>query len=124
MPQKNHAIASDIFDALRDGLEEYVLSRYRKNYDDKDYLSKLADFVWDSDHLRKTLNSDDEAKQKIDPAGWLNAIWRNKHVFRNDMGTSYKGGDPDKRNGINFVGELLNTRNRWAHKKKRDRLLT
>lgn len=107
----NHV--QDILDAVRDGLGPFVLRQYKVRYSRKEYLARLqVNLSLDA------LEDEAQALEELDFSAWRKAIdaeW--DEIFSNKLGhrTSRINTSPDALNARNFLYELQNARNRWAH---------
>lgn len=119
MTVKSPQLVQDILNAVRDGLGPYVLRQYKVTFSGKQYLARLQeklDF--------ESLQDEAEALEELDLSAWLNAIeaeWDG--IFSNRLGRRTRGmrRGPDSANARNFLYELRNARNRWAHPRRNSR---
>lgn len=119
MSQENRSRVEKIMDALKGGLEVYVLREYKRVYKKKDYLNKLTEVLTDQRawHDQDAISSPHQAKQDIDIAGWLKAMFFNwESVFKSE----HRGPGKLSYREKNYVGLLLNARNRLEHKSNRN----
>ncbi|MCY3917533.1 MAG: pentapeptide repeat-containing protein [Chloroflexi bacterium] len=106
-----------IINMAEDGLQEIVLKQYKQRYSASSYLLELSRVL----DISPPLESEEQAKENIESPGWLIAIWKRKEIFANKIGMNRNVKNPDAKNGINFVGELLNARNRYSHRNQGNR---
>ena len=117
MSAETTRIVQDILDAVRDGLGPFVLRQYKVRYSRKEYLARLqVNLSLDA------LEDEAQALEELDFSAWRKAIeaeW--DEIFSNSLGhrTSRIKTSPDAINARNFLYELQNARNRWAHPKRR-----
>ena len=112
MSQRNRPYVDEIINEAEDGLQDYVLKQYKQRYSAKEYLCELSYVL----EISPPLESEEQAKVDIQSPGWLNAIWHRKDLFSNKLGMNRNVKDFRARDGLNFVGELLNARNRYSHR--------
>ena len=116
MSQRNRKVVDEIITLAEDGLQDYVLRQYKQRFSAKAYLCELSSVL----NISPPLESEDQTKADVESPGWLNAIWHRKDVFAKKLGMNRSVRDFRARNGLNFVGELLNARNRYSHKNQRN----
>ena len=113
MSAETSKFVQDILDAVRDGLGPFVLRQYKVRYSRKEYLTRLqVNLSLDA------LEDEAQALEDLDFSAWRKAIeaeW--DEIFSNRLGhrTSRINTSPDAINARNFLYELQNARNRWAH---------
>ncbi len=100
------------------------MKKYRQFYRD-DYLKKLIDNVESPfSDVRPLLKDEDAILKAFDAYRWLRAITKDKQVFRDELGPVSKRFNRgfNQKNAFNFVFELLDARNAWAHSNARDQV--
>ena len=118
----NNSIVRQILYEVGDGLGPFVLKKYRQYYHDE-YRQKLINNVESPfSDVRPLLKDDDAILKAFDAYRWLRAITKDKQVFRDEFGpTSGRvRREFNQVNAFNFVHELLDARNTWAHSNARD----
>ncbi|NLF02984.1 MAG: ATP-binding protein [Anaerolineales bacterium] len=108
MAVSNRDRVERVLDALRTGLGPVVLREYRKAYGPGGYLTNIENNV-SSAAFQLTLQpgtSDEVLLQQLDVHSLLNLMWRAwNDAFQDLLGHS----------GRNYVSELMEVRNKWAH---------
>jgi uncharacterized protein len=109
MAKSNRDRISEIMDALKSGLGPFVLREYKMIY--KKEFAREIDAVLTTNVFelpREAFQDENTLRAAIDTQGWLKLMWnRWNDVFREKLGFSER----------NYVSELMNARNDWAHQK-------
>ena len=112
MAKTNRVRVEEIMDALKDGLGPYVLARYKARYRGK-YLQEMEVALYDASGRSQRLSDEAAALQRLDAQAWLNLI-----NHRNNWHEVFSG--KLRQTERNYVFELRDARNRWAHQKSFD----
>lgn len=109
MAKTNRVRVEEIMDALKDGLGPYVLARYKARYRGK-YLQEMEVALYDASRRSQRLSDEAAALRRLDAQAWLNLMnhrdnWH--EAFGGQLGRTER----------NYVFELRDARNRWAHQK-------
>ena len=112
MAKTKRVRVEEIMDALKDGLGPYVLARYKARYRGK-YLQEMEMVLYEAKGRSQRLSDEAAALQRLDVQAWLNLM-----NHRNNWHEAFGGklGQTER----NYVFELRNARNRWAHQKSFD----
>lgn len=112
MSSRNRQVVDEIINVVEDGLQDFVLRQYKQRYSAQSYLNKLS-LTLDID---PPLESEEQAIREIESPGWLTAIWNQKQVFSSKLGMNRRVRDHNAKNGLNYVAEMINARNRYSHR--------
>lgn len=109
MAKSNRDRVGEVIDALRDGLEQYIIREYKMVY--KREFAREIDAVLTTDRHelpRDAFENEQSLMDAIDTHGWLNLMWRRwNDVFSRKLGHAERS----------YVSELMTARNDWAHQK-------
>jgi len=106
MAKSNRDRVADVMDILKSGLAPYILRMYKQVYKDR-YLQEIEITLY-SDVYSVSLPDEASAHERVDTQGWLNLLSRRwKEVFGNTLSQTER----------NYVSELAQSRNDWAHQK-------
>jgi hypothetical protein len=107
MAKSNRSRVEDILNIVREGLGPFVVQAYYSVHGEY-FLREMEQVLTTNAYSVPHLANSTVALEKIDTQGWLNLMMRQwNEIFKNKLGQTER----------NYVGELINYRNAWAHEK-------
>lgn len=106
MSMENHARITEVLEALRVGLSDYVLREYEDTFGNEEYIKELKKALIRRQAYSKVFHNKEEAIRKIDPVGWvIVCLYSREEVFKNKLGD----------NEESYLKLLYQARNIWGH---------
>lgn len=119
MSADNHGLVRTILNEVKKGLGPYIVETFAAHFgrERNEHLKSLKR-VLSSERAYRSMDfeSDEDAKAKIDIAGWLKVMrLRWDTVFKEKLGEDVDSQDINVLNARSYLRELIEGRNKWGH---------
>lgn len=119
MSADNHSLVRTILNEVKKGLGPYIIETFAEHFgrNQNAHLKSLKRAL-SSERAYRSLEfeNDEDAKSKIDIAGWLKVMrLRWDTVFKDKLGEDADSQDINVLNARSYLRELIEGRNKWGH---------
>ena len=119
MSADNHSLVRTILNEIKKGLGPYIVETFAEHFGrERNAHLKSLKRALSSERAYRSMDfeSDEDAKAKIDIAGWLKVMrLRWDTVFKEKLGEDVDSQDINVLNARSYLRELIEGRNKWGH---------